>query len=140
MTPAPGNYPPDQQITLYVSGGGPPVPNVVNQTAAEAQAILQQDGFQVQINSTPAPSDQMVQPGTVYNQNPAANQVEPKGTLIQIFVQPQNATTTPTTTPTDTTTPRRPPTTRPTPTDGGTPTDTPTTGGTAALAVIHPGP
>ena len=34
----------------------------------------------------------MVQPGTVYNQNPAANQVEPKGTLIQIFVQPQNAT------------------------------------------------
>ena len=31
----------------------------------------------------------MVQPGTVYNQNPAANQVEPKGTLIQIFVQPQ---------------------------------------------------
>ena len=129
MTPAPGTYPPDQQITLYVSGGGVQVPNVVNQTAAEAQAILQQDGFQVHTNSTPAPSDQMVEPGTVYNQNPAANQVEPKGTLIQIFVQPQNATATPT--PTDTTTtPTAPPTTpTTTPTDGGTPTDTPTTGG-----------
>jgi hypothetical protein len=67
----------------------------------------------------------MVEPGTVYNQNPAANQVEPKGTLIQIFVQPQNAT--PTQTPTDTTTPTTPPTT-PTPTDSGTPTVTPTTG------------
>ena len=96
MTPAPGSYPPSQQITLYVSGGGIQVPNVVNQTAAEAQAILQQDGFNVQTTSTPAPADQMVQPGTVYNQNPAANQVEPKGTLIQIFVQPQNATSTPT--------------------------------------------
>ena len=92
MTPGAGSYPPNQQITLYVSGGAIQVPNVVNQTAAEAQAILQQDGFQVQTNSTPAPADQMVQPGTVYNQNPAANQAEPKGTLIQIFVQPQNAT------------------------------------------------
>jgi serine/threonine-protein kinase len=130
MTPGPGNYPPDQQITLYVSGGSVQVPNVVNQTAAEAQAILQQDGFQVATNSTPAPADQMVEPGTVYNQNPAANQVKPKGTLIQIFVQPQNATPPPTPTPADTTdTPTAPPTTpTDTPTDGGTPTDTPTSG------------
>jgi beta-lactam-binding protein with PASTA domain/tRNA A-37 threonylcarbamoyl transferase component Bud32 len=127
MTPAPGNYPSGQQITLYVSGGGQHVPNVVNQTAAEAQAILTQDGFQVATNSTPAPASQMVQPGTVYNQNPAANQVEPKGTLIQIFVQPQNATSTPTdtTSPTGTATP----TGTGTPTDTGSPTNTPTTGG-----------
>jgi hypothetical protein len=69
----------------------------------------------------------MVQPGTVYNQNPAAQQVEPKGTLIQIFVQPQNVTSTPTPSnsgsPTDTSTPTG------TPTDGGTPTTTPSTGG-----------
>ena len=69
----------------------------------EASAILEQDGFTVTPNSTPAPADQMVQPGTVYNQNPAANQAEPKGTLVQIFVQPQNATAT--TSPTDTTQP-----------------------------------
>jgi hypothetical protein len=75
------------------------VPNVVNQTAAEATAILQQDGFQVQASSTPAPADQGVEPGTVYNQDPAAGQDEGKGTLIRIFVQPQNATTTPAPTP-----------------------------------------
>jgi serine/threonine-protein kinase len=121
MTPAPGNYPPNQQITLYVSGGGVAVPNVVNQTAAEAQAILQQDGFQVQTNSTPAAANQMVQPGTVYNQNPAASQVEPKGTLIQIFVEPQNTTASPT--PTDTSTSTA------TPTDTGTPTPTDTSTG-----------
>ncbi|HEY0807029.1 MAG TPA: PASTA domain-containing protein, partial [Pseudonocardiaceae bacterium] len=128
MTPAPGSYPPNQPITLFVSGGGQPVPNVVNSTAAVAQAILQQDGFKVATNSTPAPASQMVQPGTVYNQNPAANQVEPKGTLIQIFVQPQSTATA---TPTDTSTPTgtATPTGGGTPTDGGTPTSTPTTGG-----------
>ena len=114
MTPAPGKYPPDQQITLYVSGGSVQVPNVVNQTAAEAQAILQQDGFTVQTVSTPAPANEMVQPGTVYNQNPAANAVEPKGTLIQIFVQPQ---TTDTGSPTDTADGHRQPAT-----DTGSPT------------------
>jgi serine/threonine-protein kinase len=125
MTPGPGNYPSDQQITLFVSGGGVSVPNVVNQTAAEATAILQQDGFQVQTISTPAPASQMVEPGTVYNQNPPENQVKPQGSTVQIFVQPQNATTTPT--PTDTTpTDGGSPTT--TPTDGGTPTQSPTTG------------
>jgi serine/threonine-protein kinase len=129
MTPAPGSYPPNQPITLYVSGGGQHVPNVVNQTAAEAQAILTQDGFQVTTTSTPAPASQMVQPGTVYNQNPAANQVEPKGTLIQIFVQPQNATSTPTPSDTNTATGTATPTGGGTPTDGGTPTNTPTTGG-----------
>ncbi len=122
MTPAPGKYPPDQQITLYVSGGGVKVPNVVNQTAVVAQSILRQDGFTVQTVSTPAPASEMVQPGTVYNQNPAANSIEPKGTLIQIFVQPQTtdtgsptATGSPTTTgqPTDTTSPTATPTATP---------------------------
>jgi eukaryotic-like serine/threonine-protein kinase len=127
MTPAPGNYPSNQPITLFVSGGGQPVPNVVNQTTAEARAILTQDGFQVQITSIPAPASQMVEPGTVYNQNPAAQQVEPKGTSIQIFVQPQNATPTPSgsTTPTGSSTP----TGTATPTDTATPTGTATNGG-----------
>jgi beta-lactam-binding protein with PASTA domain len=72
---------------------------VVNQTAVEAQVILQQDGFQVQATSTPAPADQMVEPGTVYNQSPAADQEKPEGTPVQIFVQPENSTPTPTPTP-----------------------------------------
>ena len=73
---------------------------MINQTAVEAAAILQQDGFQVQTNSTPAPASQQVEPGTVYNQDPAPGHDEPKGTVIQIFVQPQTATTTPTPIPT----------------------------------------
>jgi serine/threonine-protein kinase len=131
MTPAPGSYPPNQQITLYVSGGGVQVPNVVNQTQVEAKAILEQDGFNVQTVLTPAPSDQMIAPGTVYNQNPGANSVKPKGTLIQIFVQPQTVSSTPTNTPTDTTSPTDTATATPTDTATATPTDggTPTTGG-----------
>jgi serine/threonine-protein kinase len=139
MTPGPGRYPSDQQITLFVSPGGVKVPNVVNQTAAEATAILQGDGFQVQTISTPAPASQMVEPGTVYNQNPPENQVEKTGSTVQIFVQPQNPTPTPTTTPTDTTTPTTPPTSpTTTPTDGGTPTTTPTSGGLGNLSSQTP--
>jgi serine/threonine-protein kinase len=90
-SPGAGSYPPSQQITLYVSGGGVQVPNVVNQTSVVAQSILQQDGFNVSVVSTPAPASEAVAPGTVYNQNPAATTVEPKGTLIQIFVQPETS-------------------------------------------------
>jgi PASTA domain len=78
-----------------------PVPNVINQTAAEATAILEADGFKVQINTLPAPPDQGGEPGTVYNQNPGSDQDEPKGKLIQIFVPPLSVTTmTPTPAPT----------------------------------------
>jgi beta-lactam-binding protein with PASTA domain/tRNA A-37 threonylcarbamoyl transferase component Bud32 len=120
MSPSPGSYQSGQQITLTYSGGGIAVPNVVNQTATEANAILTQDGFSVSTNSTPAPPSQMVAPGTVYNQNPPAGTVEPKGTQIQIFVQPETtASSTPTATPTDTTTPTDTPTA---PTDTTTPT------------------
>jgi serine/threonine-protein kinase len=133
QSPAAGSYPPGQLITLYVSGGGISVPNVINQTAAEANAILTQDGFTVEQTSTAAPSNQMVEPGTVYNQNPPANQVEPKGTQIQIFVQPQNATTTPTPTTSDSTSPATPSTTpSPTPTPGDTSTSG--TGGFGGLS------
>ncbi|MGH3280903.1 MAG: PASTA domain-containing protein, partial [Trebonia sp.] len=128
QTPGPGSYPSDQQITLYVSGGGMKVPDVTNQTVSEATAILQQDGFTVNVNNTAAPASQMVEPGTVYNQNPSAGQVKQKGTQIQIFVQPQS--TSPTSTPTGTSTqPTGTPTNTPTNTPTtGTPTDTPTTG------------
>jgi serine/threonine-protein kinase len=116
QSPAAGSYPPGQQITLYVSGGGIKVPSVVGSTAAVAQAVLTQDGFTVNVTTTPASATQNAEPGTVYSQNPPASTVEPKGTLIQIFVQPQ-ATSSPTPPPTDSTTP--PP--------SQSPTDTPTT-------------
>ena len=116
-SPVAGSYPPNTQITLYVSGGGVAVPNVVNQTSVVAQSILQQDGFTVSEVTTPAPASEAVAPNTVYNQNPAANKVEPKGTLIQIFVEPE---TTSSSSPSASSSP--------TPTgDGGSPTTSPTT-------------
>ena len=128
QTPEPGSYPPDKGITLYISGGGIPVPNVVNQTSTVANATLTQDGFSVTVTSTPAPADQMFPPGTVWQQTPTAGQIEQKGTSVTIFVQPENAT--PTMSPTDTTQPTAPPTdtTPPTtpPTDTTQPTSSPT--------------
>jgi beta-lactam-binding protein with PASTA domain len=138
QTPGAGSYPPNQAITLYVSGGGVAVPNVVNDTAAVAEATLTQAGFQVTENSTPAPADQMVQPGTVYQQTPDANTIQQKGSSVTIFIQPENAT--PTTSPTDTGQPTTSPTDtgQPTtsPTDTGSPTATPTDGTTGVGGIL----
>jgi len=106
---------PNQQITLYISGGGAAVQSVVGDTAPQAEQILQAQGFKVQTVITPAPANQPVTAGTVWSQNPAANLVKPTGTTIQIFVQPQatsspsasasaSTSTTPTPTPSTSTT------------------------------------
>jgi serine/threonine-protein kinase len=130
QTPAQGSYAPDTAITLYISGGGVQVPNVVNDTAAVASATLQAQGFTVSTSNLPAPADQMVQPGIVYQQTPNANTIATKGSSVTIFVQPQNATPTPTdTTPTATPTDTTQPTTPPTDTASPNPTATDTTGG-----------
>jgi eukaryotic-like serine/threonine-protein kinase len=128
MSPAPGSsYPPDQPITLYVSGGGVQVPNVTNQTEAEAEATLQHYGFtNIQVVSTPAP-DQTVTPGTVYNQNPAPSSVAQTSQQIQIFVQPQTSTPPPTTAPPTSPPPTTAPPTSPPPTTAP-PTSPPATG------------
>jgi eukaryotic-like serine/threonine-protein kinase len=130
VTPAAGGkYAPNTLITLYVSGGGQQVPNVSNGTESylEAEQILIGDGFNVKALPI-ASTSQTVAPGVVYNQNPPPSSVKPKGSTIQIFYQPLNATptATPSVTPSDTTTP----TTTPTPTTSVTPTQTPTSTGT----------
>src|SRR5271165_2843484 len=86
---------PNQQITLYISGGGAAVQSVVGDAAPQAEQILTAQGFKVEAVITPAPANQPVTAGTVWSQNPAANVVKPTGTTIQIFVQPQ-ATSSPT--------------------------------------------
>jgi eukaryotic-like serine/threonine-protein kinase len=96
MSPSQGTLvDPNQQITLFISGGGAPVQSVIGDTPTQAEQILQAQGFKVQAVFTPAPANQPVTPNTVWSQNPAANTVKPTGTTIQIFVQPQ-ATSTPT--------------------------------------------
>jgi eukaryotic-like serine/threonine-protein kinase len=86
---------PNQQITLYISGGGAAVQSVIGDTAPQAEQILTAQGFKVEAVITPAPANQPVTAGTVWSQNPSANVTKPTGTTIQIFVQPQ-ATSSPT--------------------------------------------
>jgi beta-lactam-binding protein with PASTA domain len=131
VTPsAGGKYAPNTLITLYISGGGTPVPNVSNGTESyeEAQQILTGDGFKVTLSSIAATSGTYA-PGVVYNQNPPPNSVEPKGSNVTIFYQPLNATPTPTPSVT-TSSPTTTPTPTLTPSTTVTPTQTPTSTGT----------
>jgi serine/threonine-protein kinase len=131
MTPAANaKYAPDQQITLYVSGGGVAVPNVSsgNETYLEAESILQADGFKVDAVPLAAPSQDGIQPGVVYNQNPSASSVKPTGSTVQIFFEPLNAT--PTASPSASASSSATPTNSPTPTPTGSASPTPTGSGT----------
>jgi eukaryotic-like serine/threonine-protein kinase len=127
MSPSPGKpYPPDTLITIYYSGGGVKIPNVQGDTQDQATAILESYGFKVVTKITPAPASEMYPPGQVWSQSPIGNTTAPQGANVIIFVQPPNATPTPTTSSgTPTTTPTG--TGSPTPTTSGTPTTTPTT-------------
>jgi beta-lactam-binding protein with PASTA domain/tRNA A-37 threonylcarbamoyl transferase component Bud32 len=139
ITPSPGGkYAPNTLITLFVSGGGQQVPNVSNGTESylEAEHILIADGFNVQAFPI-ASTSQTVAPGVVYNQNPPANSIKPKGSQIQIFYQPLNATPSPSVTPSTPAT-----STSGTPTAPATPTGTatPTAPATSTDTSTPPGP
>jgi serine/threonine-protein kinase len=128
--PAPNSQvAPGSSVTIYVSGGGVTVKSVIGEQYLQAQQDLENLGFQVNAQAQAAPSNQPVQPGVVWSQNPAPNSEQPRGTTITIFYEPQASptptpsTTSPTATPTDTST------ATPTPTGTGTATSTPTTGG-----------
>jgi serine/threonine-protein kinase len=91
---------PGTTVTIYVSGGGSAVPNVVGDPAATAQQILQSQGFIVQVNTVAGPAGAL--PGLVFHQSPAAGQNLAPGATVVIFVaaQPSPTPTTPTPTPT----------------------------------------
>jgi serine/threonine-protein kinase len=104
------------KVTIYVSGGGAQVQNVVGDPKATAVSILRNQGFKVQVLTVPGPAD--ATPGNVFQQNPAAGSTLTPGSTVTIYVA---ATPTPTQTPT-TPTPTPTPTT-PTPTvSASTPT------------------
>jgi serine/threonine-protein kinase len=129
QSPSPGKYSADTPITLYESGGGIKVSDVTNQNQREAQIILQDQGFSVKTVSIADAANPGTAPDTVYNQTPAAGQIEAKGTQITIFVQPQ-ATASATPTPTASDTPTAPSTPTVGPSSSATPTSTePSTGG-----------
>jgi beta-lactam-binding protein with PASTA domain/tRNA A-37 threonylcarbamoyl transferase component Bud32 len=97
------------KVTIWVSGGGAQVQNVVGDPRATAVSILQNQGFKVQVITVAGPSD--ATPGNVFQQNPAAGSTLTSGSTVTIYVA---ATPTPTQTPTS-------PTPTPTP---STPTPT----------------
>jgi serine/threonine-protein kinase len=145
MNPAQGSYPSGTAVTLFVSGGAVAVPDVSSGglTEAEAKTVLNGDGFNNIVFSIQASgSSQMVEPGTCYFQNPTAGTVKPTDTQITVFVQPQQATPTPSaSTPTDTSsaTPTGTSSATGSPTDTSSPTGSPTDTATAPATATQPG-
>jgi beta-lactam-binding protein with PASTA domain len=108
-------------ITLYVSvTPGARVPSVLGQTAAEAQAALQAQGFVVQVQTQARDGAQPAEAGRVWRTNPDPNAPAFRGQTVVIFVNPTAGGGPPPTAaptappPTDTTLPPPPP---PPPTD-----------------------
>lgn len=86
QTPAPGAKV-NQGSTLYVtlSAGPPPVPvpQLVGQSSAAAQAILGADGLAADVSQVPAPG---VTPGLVVAQWPSANTDRPRRSAVNLSV------------------------------------------------------
>jgi eukaryotic-like serine/threonine-protein kinase len=106
------------KVTIFVSGGGVAVPNVVGDPQATAQSILSGDGFNVQVNTEAGPPS--ATPGSVFQQQPSADSMQAKGSTVTIFVAAQAATAPPTTTA---------PTQTPSATQTATPTPSSSAGG-----------
>jgi serine/threonine-protein kinase len=74
---------PGTKITVEVSRGNRvEVPNVVGKTQAVAEALLEQEGFQVDVENV----QQEGTPGTVVDQTPKAKEVKNRGSDVTIFV------------------------------------------------------
>lgn len=102
------------RITLIYSDGPETVPDVVGRTQEEAQAILEDAGFAVDVVEDPATE---AEAGRVLSQSPDPGTERAQGDTITIVVSTFEPEPTPSPTPT--------PTDGTTPTDGATPTPTP---------------
>jgi len=105
-------------VTIFVSGGGTKVPQVVGETQAQATADLENAGFVVNA-VTAAPPGSGFAPGTVWKTNPTPGSILPANSPVTIYVVPQASTPSPTpTTPSPTPTTPTPSTQPPTPGQG----------------------
>ncbi|HUY51747.1 MAG TPA: Stk1 family PASTA domain-containing Ser/Thr kinase [Streptosporangiaceae bacterium] len=115
QTPAPGTLVnPGSTVTIYVSGGGSAVPNVIGDPEQTAIQILQGNGFKADPRVVAGPAG--ATPGTVFNQSPSSGSL-PAGSTVTIYVA-----ATPAASPTPSTSAT--PTASPTPTASATPTST----------------
>jgi eukaryotic-like serine/threonine-protein kinase len=110
---------PNSTVTLTISGGGSPVPNVVGLTEANAISTLQQYKFNYKvITQADTSAAGNATAGIVWQQFPTSTATEPTGYTVTIYVQPTatappsstasatpSAPTTPTTPATGTTAP-----------------------------------
>jgi serine/threonine-protein kinase len=126
QTPAPNTQVnPGTTVTLSVSGGGVKVPSVIGDSDyLTAVQTLENQGFVVSAQAMAAPSGQLVNPGVVWSENPNGGTLQPTGTKITIFYQPQA-----TSTPTPSMTPSSTPSATPSPSTSPTPTNSPSNGG-----------
>jgi eukaryotic-like serine/threonine-protein kinase len=89
------------QVTIFISGGGSPVPGVVGDSQQGATQQLENDGFSVNVVMNSGSGSQGFSPGTVWKTDPTAGTVLSKGSSVTIFVvpQPTPSPTTPSPTP-----------------------------------------
>jgi beta-lactam-binding protein with PASTA domain/tRNA A-37 threonylcarbamoyl transferase component Bud32 len=85
QSPSGGTAAPGSTVTITVSGGATGVPSVVGDSQQTANQVLTTAGFAVTVQQGSGPAQYAN--GTVFDQQPAANSTEPKGTTITIFVQ-----------------------------------------------------
>jgi eukaryotic-like serine/threonine-protein kinase len=104
---------PNSKVTIWVSGGGVKVQNVVGEPRATAAQILRGEGLQPVVRIAQGPPGTL--PGIVFNQTPGAGAVVSSGSTVIIYVEAQPS---PSPTPSATTS-------SPTPTPTGTPTSPP---------------
>jgi eukaryotic-like serine/threonine-protein kinase len=88
-------------VTIYISGGGSPVPGVVGDSQQGATQQLENDGFSVNVVMSSGSGSQGFSPGTVWKTDPGAGTVLSQGSSVTIFVvpQPTPSPTTPSPTP-----------------------------------------
>jgi eukaryotic-like serine/threonine-protein kinase len=104
---------PQSKVTITVSGGGAPLPDVRGEPRATAARILRQAGFNVAVQILAGPNG--APPGVVFDETPQPNSVQPKGSTVTIFVAAQASTPPPSPTPSAT-----PTTPTPSPSDSST--------------------
>jgi serine/threonine-protein kinase len=99
QSPSGGTAPPGSTVTLTVSGGAVSVPSVVGDSQQTANQVLTTAGFAVNVQQGSGPSQ--FANGTVFSQQPNANNMSAKGSTVTIFVQ-NGASPSPSVTPSST--------------------------------------
>jgi serine/threonine-protein kinase len=100
VPPAGTKVAPGTVVTLYVSGGGVNVQNVVGLDVNSAKALLEGQGFKVTIQQLPGPAG--TPPNQVWQQQPGPGTPKATGSTVTIYVEPAGPTGSPTPTATGT--------------------------------------